>query len=295
MAPVMAAIALAESGGNPRALNNNPATGDYSVGLWQINYFGNLAPSRTQRYGSPQQVTDPIANAKAAVDLAQNGFGLGNWSTFKNGAYRQYLNSNVQPSGTAVTTSAPLTPSQNPKNLSPSQIKAVLNAVLNGKLTPAEAKAKYGIDVQSDPYGGVPGGGLVQDAGQAIGNTLGTVGKDVAFGLTIAGGGLLMIVGFILIGVDIGISGKRGNNIPPVRAARTVRNQFGSSSTRNSNRTLAREYDTGRAQGERTQARRAGRRSVADASRASTVSGESRYEKNRRIQKEKESYGEVPF
>lgn len=35
-----------ESGGNPSKLNNNPNTGDYSVGLMQINLFGKLAKAR---------------------------------------------------------------------------------------------------------------------------------------------------------------------------------------------------------------------------------------------------------
>lgn len=79
-APLMAGIAESESGGNPTALNNNPATGDYSVGLWQINYFGNLAGPRTARYGTPAQVMDPLANAKAAVNLYAGGSGLSNWA-----------------------------------------------------------------------------------------------------------------------------------------------------------------------------------------------------------------------
>ena len=82
-APTMAAVALAESGGNygPSEINNNPSTGDYSVGLWQINYFGDLGPSRTQRYGPPSVLaSDPNANARAAVDLlGANGSGITNW------------------------------------------------------------------------------------------------------------------------------------------------------------------------------------------------------------------------
>jgi hypothetical protein len=77
-APTAAGIALAESSGNPNALNNNPSTGDYSVGLWQINYFGSLAPTRTAAYGPPSQLLgDPEAQAAAAVNLSGNG---ANWS-----------------------------------------------------------------------------------------------------------------------------------------------------------------------------------------------------------------------
>lgn len=81
-APTMAAVALAESGGNygPNEINNNPSTGDYSVGLWQINYYGDLGPSRTQRYGPPNVLAaDPNANARAAIDLLGNGSGITNW------------------------------------------------------------------------------------------------------------------------------------------------------------------------------------------------------------------------
>ena len=81
-APLMAGIAIAESGGDTAALNNNPSTGDYSVGLWQINYYGSLLPGRTAEYGSPAQLqADPNAQAKAAISLfGNNAAGIGNWT-----------------------------------------------------------------------------------------------------------------------------------------------------------------------------------------------------------------------
>ena len=84
-APLMAGIAIAESGGNTTSLNNNPATGDYSVGLWQINYFGGMLGPRSQKYGTPTQLqASPDAQAKAAIDLfGQNGAGLTNWTNDK--------------------------------------------------------------------------------------------------------------------------------------------------------------------------------------------------------------------
>lgn len=93
IADTMAAVALAESGGRTDALNPNGATGDYSVGPWQINYYGNLRPGRTARYGTPEQLlANPLLDAKAAVDLAGTGGGLGNWSTYNHGTYQRYLN-----------------------------------------------------------------------------------------------------------------------------------------------------------------------------------------------------------
>ena len=110
LAPVMAAIAIAESEGDPNSLNDNATTGDYSVGLWQINYFGGLMQSRTAAYGSPAQLQqNPDAQARAAIDLAGNGQGLGNWSTYSSGVYRQFLQAVPPDNTTPVSTAAAAT------------------------------------------------------------------------------------------------------------------------------------------------------------------------------------------
>ena len=81
-APLMAGIAIGESRGDTAALNDNPNTQDYSVGLWQINYYGSLLADRTPKYGSPAQLqADPNAQAKAAINLfGNNAAGIGNWT-----------------------------------------------------------------------------------------------------------------------------------------------------------------------------------------------------------------------
>ena len=78
-APLMAGIALAESGGDTRAWNKTPP--DNSVGLWQINYYGGNLQPRTARYGDPLSLSNnPNAQAKAAIDLlGSNGAGINNW------------------------------------------------------------------------------------------------------------------------------------------------------------------------------------------------------------------------
>jgi hypothetical protein len=56
---------------------------DYSVGLFQINYYGNLLPGRTKEYGSPQLLqSSPQAQANAAYQLAGGNelVGLQNWA-----------------------------------------------------------------------------------------------------------------------------------------------------------------------------------------------------------------------
>jgi hypothetical protein len=76
----MAAVAIVESGGNTGALNDDPGTGDYSVGLWQINYYGDLLQPRTAEFGSPANLqADPNAQAAAAISLLGNGAGITNW------------------------------------------------------------------------------------------------------------------------------------------------------------------------------------------------------------------------
>lgn len=77
VANVMAAIALAESSGNPNATNHD-SNGTVDRGLWQINStHGALSTYNVQ------------GNAQAAVQV-YNSQGLGAWSTFTGGQYVPY-------------------------------------------------------------------------------------------------------------------------------------------------------------------------------------------------------------
>lgn len=80
-APLMAGIAYGESGWDTTVRANRPSTLDDSVGLWQINYYGSLRPSRVERYGEPEALqADPLAQARAAVDiLGDNAANIGAW------------------------------------------------------------------------------------------------------------------------------------------------------------------------------------------------------------------------
>lgn len=79
-ANLMAAIAMAESGGNPRADNG------IARGLWQIIQSTWAAYGK----GSWDNAFDPVMNAQAAHRILA-GSGLGAWETYTNGAYRQFL------------------------------------------------------------------------------------------------------------------------------------------------------------------------------------------------------------
>lgn len=88
-----AAIGVAESSLDWRVINDTPATGDYSVGIWQINYYGSLYAGRAHDYGTPQQLVEGgLSRQFYAAQGIYHGQGFGAWSTYNNGAYRQYLN-----------------------------------------------------------------------------------------------------------------------------------------------------------------------------------------------------------
>lgn len=97
---LMSAIAMAESGGNPRAHNAIPP--DNSYGLWQINMLGSLGPARRKQYGisSNSQLFDPATNARAAAMILK-GQGLKAWSTYTSGAYKKYMPSGASDSASA--------------------------------------------------------------------------------------------------------------------------------------------------------------------------------------------------
>lgn len=120
-ADVAASIALAESGGNPFALNNTaypnlpqyrpPAKGnlpEYSTGLWQINIYANKG------WSSPA-IFDQHLNAQAAVAISNHGADFSPWSTYTSGAYKRYLTGKAPaapaPAATAPTKTVDTSPS----------------------------------------------------------------------------------------------------------------------------------------------------------------------------------------
>jgi hypothetical protein len=82
LANTMAAIALAESGGQTGATNKN-TNGTIDRGLWQIN-------SSHSQFNAQQLLNDPLYNAQAAVSVFKSQ-GLTAWTTYSSGAYRNFL------------------------------------------------------------------------------------------------------------------------------------------------------------------------------------------------------------
>jgi hypothetical protein len=76
-----AAVAMAESTGNPRAVSS---TNDY--GLWQIN-----RQYHPQFFQQPGAIFNPLYNARAALAISGGGRNWQPWTTYRTGAYRPYL------------------------------------------------------------------------------------------------------------------------------------------------------------------------------------------------------------
>ena len=146
-AVLAAAIAMAESGGNPRAVSS---TGDY--GLWQIN--------RATWGGSISQLQNPAYNAQQMAKISKKGKDWSPWSTFKNGAYRKYLRGNLakskgtDPQGPPPASGTVTTSQGGVQNLPSAQAAAFEGGLPLGNV------------------GGGGGGGVLDAAGNVVGNVL---------------------------------------------------------------------------------------------------------------------------
>ena len=81
-APIIAAVAMAESGGRTGAVNPDDPGGSY--GLTQINQGAHGPIARSARY-NPQRAF------QLAYWISKGGRDFSPWSTYKSGAYRRYL------------------------------------------------------------------------------------------------------------------------------------------------------------------------------------------------------------
>ena len=83
-------IAMRESNARPLALNKSTRTGDSSYGIFQINMYGDLGPSRREKFGltDNKQLFDPVLNLQVAYLMSRGGEDFGAWGIGPN-AYRQ--------------------------------------------------------------------------------------------------------------------------------------------------------------------------------------------------------------
>jgi len=88
-----AAVAMAESGGNPNAeaIITNPLPGngpERSFGLWQINTLAHPTYSEAS-------LLDPTYNALAAYTISNGGTNWRPWSTYTSGLYKKWYRPQV--------------------------------------------------------------------------------------------------------------------------------------------------------------------------------------------------------
>lgn len=89
---ISVAIALAESGGRTDAVGDRSLTTVVwgpSVGLWQIRSFN--AQRGTGKTRDETANLDPAHNARAMVELSENGTNWRPWSVYTSGRYRAFL------------------------------------------------------------------------------------------------------------------------------------------------------------------------------------------------------------
>lgn len=231
---VMTALAGREAKWNPTALNNTPSTGDYSVGLWQINYYGSLLPGRTQEYGSPQSLlSNPQDQANAVYKLA----GGNNLSNLQPWALTSSPASGVVPVGS--------TASVGQNTLAPYMPSSLAAAAEVGQFGPAPASqiAQAGTWPGASPIGNALSGGgnsALSAAQAATANAATNAGctskpnvfsflgtgltacqlKAIVGGLTLAAGGIIMVIGFgsLIVGGVLS-KGFKGATAPTILVA----------------------------------------------------------------------------
>jgi hypothetical protein len=180
VAPIAAAIALAESGGCSTALNPTDNGGrQSSFGLWQISNGTHTPPVNN--------IYDPNVNAMQAVGKYQGGAGFSPWGTYNSGAYKAFLSGSTTPD-TSVPGGSQSAPLASGGSSAPGQ------GNVSGSSDPTCA---WGI------HGGVP----VLSSIPLIGNIYKldvcfvrkTTVRHVMGGLILVGGGLVVLPGLVLV------------------------------------------------------------------------------------------------
>jgi hypothetical protein len=160
VANIMAAIALAESGGIPSRNNaDRPGDGGHHIaaGLWQILGLP-----------FPGNVYDPLTNARMAVAKYKSQ-GFGAWEVYTNGAYRQYLGGGAGATSLAgIGGGAPVQQTATPITAPRTGLTGMLGTIVQATLDRAAVGATRHVQSLLDtmaPTGGGAGGAIGADPG----------------------------------------------------------------------------------------------------------------------------------
>lgn len=199
-ASLMAAIAEAESGGNPGITNPNDNGGTQtSWGLWQISLGNHDEPSPNWN--------NPTVNAQLAIGKLEDQ-GLSAWGTYTSGAYKTYLNGATTPDGTGISSTG----------------TSAADAAAYQLASATQADCAWSIG-----WGGIPGTSWLQDLFGSGGNVgSGEVclfSKSEARGLVgagfLVGGGLIVLWGVQFLVVVAGLKAA-GSVISTVTGAKST-------------------------------------------------------------------------
>jgi cell wall-associated NlpC family hydrolase len=105
---IAVAVSCAENGSHDTVelgdLNLETAKWGPSVGLWQIRSL--IADYGTGRTRDEAHLTDPLFNARSAYSISSGGRDWSPWSTYKSGAYKQFLSDAADAAGTSTVGTA---------------------------------------------------------------------------------------------------------------------------------------------------------------------------------------------
>lgn len=178
-----AAIAMAESGGNSAAYDDD-TNGSVDRGLWQINSV----------HGS-QSTFDVMGNARAAVAISNNGTNWSPWVTYQTGAYQRFLQGNVKPAPAPTNGTQA---AQNNTNQTPQAATLESCGFWTWFIKPGSCAGQA--------IGGAVVGGTEAVAGQIIdgliGGILNPIIQIVAGIMGMIGGGIMMGAGIYFIVKD---------------------------------------------------------------------------------------------
>jgi hypothetical protein len=232
---IMTAIAGRESSWHPTSLNNNSSTGDYSVGLWQINYYGSLLDSRSAEYGTPQTLlANPQDQANAAYQLVggNNLTGLSNW--FLGASPKQGVVPSPTVSGYQITPYMPqaLSAASEVGTFGPAPASQIAQASTWPGTTPLGSALTSGGDTSlNSTAAGILNAATNPQGCQSKGNVFKTGGvigvgsfsftycelKALMGGLAIAAGGVIIIIG--MASLVVGSLGGRGKGAAAIAPA----------------------------------------------------------------------------